>query len=342
MVINKPGRGRPSRAFILEQVDIELRDLAKTGGLPSPTESQEIWRDIWHEEAHNSTALEGNTLVLKEVKRLLDEGKPVAGKDMVEHLEVLAYGQAAEWVYGQAITPASWGASGLISQTEIRHIHEMTVGPVWAFFPPNNPPLHPEEGPGNFRHHDIAPFPGGMTPPPWTDVPPLVADWLEDACAAPAPGEHTLVHMARLHNKYERIHPFRDGNGRTGRLILNLILVRGGYPPAIIRKIDREQYLRALRRADQGDPMSLAEVIARAVKDSLDRFLLPALAGPTRLLPLSALATPRSSTTALAKAAQRGRLRYHRDESGRYLSMKKWVEEYERSAKRGRPRKSGG
>ena len=49
---------------------------------------------------------------------------------------MLAYGQAAEWVYGQAITPASWGATGVISLTEVRHIHEMTVGPVWEFFPP--------------------------------------------------------------------------------------------------------------------------------------------------------------------------------------------------------------
>ena len=69
--------------------------------------------------------------------------------------------------------------------------------------------------------------------------------------------------MARLHNEYERIHPFRDGNGRTGRLVLNLILVRGGYPPAIIRKIDRGRYLKALRRADAGDYMPLAEVLPK-------------------------------------------------------------------------------
>jgi hypothetical protein len=59
--------------------------------------------------------------------------------------------------------------------------------------------------------------------------------------------------LAALHCRFEQIHPFLDGNGRTGRLILNLILVRHGYPPAIIYKRDRARYLRALQRADTGD-----------------------------------------------------------------------------------------
>lgn len=338
MVITKAGGGRPSRAFILEQVDLGLKDLAKTGGLPSPAESAEIWRNIWHEEAHNSTALEGNTLVLREVKLLLDEGRPIGNKDMKEYLEVLAYGQAAEWVYGQAIIPGSRGSSGVISQTEIRHIHEMTIEPVWRFFPPDG--LDPEEGPGRFRRHDIAPFPEGMAPPSFTEVDALVTDWLKLANSSPAEGEPPLVHIARLHSAYERVHPFRDGNGRTGRLILNLVLVRGGYPPAIIRKAERTKYLIALRRADRGEFLPLAELIARAVKDSLDRFLLPGLAGPNRLLPLSALATPRHSAATLRKAAERGRLTFQRDEAGRYYGMKKWIDEYEKTARRGRPRKT--
>ncbi len=338
MVITNAGRGRPSRAFILEQVTLGLRDLAKTGGLPSPTESAEIWRHIWHEEAHNSTALEGNTLILREVKHLLDEGRPVGNKEMKEYLEVLSYGQAAEWVYSQAITPGSWGASGVISQTEIRHIHEMTVEPVWRFFPPDD--LDPEEGPGKFRRHDIGAFPEGMTPPPFTEVDALVTDWLKLANDARSDGEHPLVHIARLHATYEQVHPFRDGNGRTGRLILNLILVRMGYPPAIIRKAQREKYLGAIRRADRGEFLPLAELIARSVKDSLDRFLLPGLAGPNRLLPLSALATTKHTAAALRKAAERGRLNYQRDETGRLYSMKKWVDDYGKTAHRGRPRKT--
>ncbi|MGA3031525.1 MAG: Fic family protein [Candidatus Limnocylindrales bacterium] len=337
MVITKSGRGRPSRRFILEQVDLGCGDLAKTGGLPSPVESAEIWRDIWHEEAHNSTALEGNTLLLRQVKVLLEEKRPTGNKEVSEYLEVMAYGQAAEWVYGQAITPGAWGSDGLLTLTELRHIHELTAGPVWQFFPPED--LDSEESPGSFRRHDIAPFAEGMTPPPFTEVEAHLTDWLARVNAEPPRGVHLIDYLAELHAEYERIHPFRDGNGRTGRLVLNLLLVRRGYPPAIIRKADRIRYLRALRRADQGDPGPLGELLARAVKDSLDRFLLPSLAGPRRLLPLSALATNKRSVLSLRKAAERGRLKAQKDESGRWVSMKQWVADYERIATPGRPRR---
>ena len=80
MVITKQGRGRPSRGYILAQVDVGMADLARAGGLPNADENSQIWRDIWFEEAHNSTAIEGNTLVLKEVRTLLDEGRPVGNK----------------------------------------------------------------------------------------------------------------------------------------------------------------------------------------------------------------------------------------------------------------------
>ena len=92
---------------------------------------------------------------------------------------------------------------------------------------------------------------------------------------------------------YERIHPFLDGNGRAGRLLLNLVLVRLGYAPAIIYTRDRTRYLAALRSGDRGDPGPLGEMLARAVLDNLYRFIVPAVAGPNRLVPLAALATPK-------------------------------------------------
>src|SRR3989337_1335010 len=131
MVITKQGRGRPSRRFILEQVDLGMRDLARTGGLPTPVENAAIWRDIWYEEAHNSTAIEGNTLLLKEVKVLLDEGRPVGNKELKEYLEVKAYAHAAEWVYAHGHAPGEWtGPDEVLTLTEVRHVHRLTVGPV--------------------------------------------------------------------------------------------------------------------------------------------------------------------------------------------------------------------
>jgi fido (protein-threonine AMPylation protein) len=88
--------------------------------------------------------------------------------------------------------------------------------------------------------------------------------------------------LAHVHNMFERIHPFLDGNGRTGRLLLNLILVRLGYPPAIIFKNERTKYLSAMRKADVGDLGPMGELIARSVTNNLYRFVIPAVAGPAR------------------------------------------------------------
>ena len=73
------------------------------GGLPSPLEAADIWKGIWYEEAHHSTAIEGNTLVLRQVEILLAEGRAVGDKQLREYMEVKGYADASEWVYTQAI-----------------------------------------------------------------------------------------------------------------------------------------------------------------------------------------------------------------------------------------------
>ena len=167
-----------------------------------------------------------------------------------------------------------------------------------------------------------------------------VSDRLAAIDAGPGEGEHILVHLARMHNGFERIHPFRDGNGRAGRLVLNLLLVRAGYPPTVVRKAGRTRYLLAMRRADRDDPGPLAELIARGVKESLDRFLLPNLAGPVKLLPLSALERPGLTVRGLRSAAEKGTLRAQRDGAGRWMSSARWIDEYRAARRMGRPPKA--
>ena len=94
----------------------ELR--ARLGGLPSPAEAQDIWGDIWPQEAHNSTAIEGNTLLLREVELLLKEGRAVGNKQLAEYLEVQGYADAAQWVYQQGLAPGDWTTGDLITVTE--------------------------------------------------------------------------------------------------------------------------------------------------------------------------------------------------------------------------------
>lgn len=314
-----------------------MADLARAGGLPSPDESDQIWRDIWYEEAHHSTAIEGNTLVLKQVRTLLAEGRSVGDKELCEYLDVQGYADAARWVYGQARTADAWGSDGTISRTELREIHRRAVGLVWEVCPPDDPPLDPQEGPGSFRRHDIRPFPDGMRPPSWTEVDARVTDWLTDVQSGPQKGEHVLEMLARTHVTLEGIHPFRDGNGRSGRLAMNLILVRNGYPPAIIRKGARARYLGAIRRGDAGDHAPLTEFLARSVKESIDRFMLPNLAGPVQLVPLAALDRPGLRVRSLRAAAEKGRLTARKDTAGRWLSTQRWVDEYLASRPIGRP-----
>src|SRR3954471_2419856 len=112
--------GRPSRATIYSRLDEAIADLnQRLGGPPSPAEAEEIWDDLWHQEAHHSTALEGNTLILNEVRKLLDEGRAVGSKELKEYMEVVGYGAAAKWVYGQALEPGDWTTGDLLAIQEV-------------------------------------------------------------------------------------------------------------------------------------------------------------------------------------------------------------------------------
>lgn len=143
----------------------------------------------------------------------------------------------------------------------------------------------------------------------------MVSDWIGEA-RAPSAGDGGIEPeaLARAHARFEQIHPFLDGNGGAGRLVLNLILVRLGYPPAIIFKGDRRRYLAALQSADRGDYGPLGELLSRAILDNRHRFVVPAVAGPSRLVPLPAFgwnqwAIPFSMTAARTPALVYGDLR---------------------------------
>lgn len=155
-----------------------------------------------------------------------------------------------------------------------------------------------------------------------------IASWVGDVNQLRGRTTGMVSKLARVHCRLEQIHPFLERAGRAGRLVLNLILVRHGYPSAIIFKRDRDAYLRALRRADAGERGQLAEMIARAVIDSLYRFVVPAVAGPSRIVPLAALETEDITASALRVAAGRGRLKATRGADGGWRSSRHWVEEY--------------
>ncbi|WP_195166478.1 Fic family protein [Mycobacteroides abscessus] len=330
-------RGRPSRATIYARLDAAIAELdERLGGLPTPAESEFVWSDIWHLEAHHSTALEGNTLALREVEALLDEGRAVGAKPLKEYMEVQGYSAAAQWVYARAHAPGERHDGSLISFNEIGEIHHLAMTPVWQVAP--HPDATEREAPGMLREHEIAAFEGGMTPPSWPLIPARLRDWIDlvqshsDTLRRVEPEIEPVPEiLAKIHNEFECIHPFIDGNGRTGRLALNLILVRLGYPPVIVLKTQRANYLSAMQKSDKGDHGPLGEILARAMYDNLNRFIVPSVAGPARLVPLTSLADNQFSIAALRQAATRGRLEAVQGADGIWRSSRRAVQKYSKS-----------
>jgi cell filamentation protein, protein adenylyltransferase len=196
-----------------------------------------------------------------------------------EALEVKAYADAA----GRVCETAPEAAPGIDLAT-VREVHRRAVGPVWAGFPPTT-----RDSPGAFRTTGVTA--GGGRPVQRSPSPAIHADmtaWVNASTDRPA--GHVIEGIAERDAWFERIHPFTDYNGRFGRLLANWELVQAGYPPMVIRFHQWDRYLRGLERADRGDARGLVELFAGAASESINRFILPRLAGDVRLVPHRALA----------------------------------------------------
>ena len=309
---SRRGRGRPSFTEGLGLLDEEVSLLkGSLGDLPRAVEADAILHAIWLDDVHNSTAIEGNTMTRAQVEDLVDRGR--ASARLVENLEVKGYADAAGWVYRHALDYPN------VPVSVVSEAHKLAVKLAWDLEPPAT-----RDEPGAWRKTAVAVHSVKVSLP--AAIGAELAAW--SASTGKAAGVHPVVHAAIHHAWFERIHPFADGNGRVGRLLLNFMLIQQGYPPAVILKAQRPRYLRALEQADEGNPNPLADVVARAVSSTLTRFLIPNLAGAAKLVPLSALgAQGPYPVQYLRLLVFAGKLRAVRD--GRlWLSSKKWLDAY--------------
>ncbi len=205
------------------------------------------------EWTYHSNAIEGNTLTLRETKVVL-EGITVGGKTLREHFEAINHRDAIFYVEEIVAKQEP------LSEWQIKNIHQLVLKGI------NN------EEAGRYRRDNVVIAGASMTPPDFLHVaeemPQLIA-WHEAAGDV-----HPVERAAELHARFVKIHPFVDGNGRTGRLLLNFELMKAGYPPAVIRKEDRVAYYDALDDACvTGVYDGITTLVAEAVQRSLETYL---------------------------------------------------------------------
>jgi Fic family protein len=224
------------------------------GHRPLPADSVKSLReDFAVRYAHNTTALEGNTLTLRETQVVIESGLVIAGKPLREHLEVVNVVDALRRVDDLVAETRP------LTEGDIRDLHALLMQKL-------------VDRPGAYRTERVFIVGAMHVPPDPLRVPDLMAE-LPGELDAPGTGEHPVAHAARMHYRLVQIHPWTDGNGRTARMLSSVLAMRAGYPPPLYEATERQRYLEALSRADLGDLGEFVEVTARAIEVMEDRYL---------------------------------------------------------------------
>ncbi|MDR1463809.1 MAG: Fic family protein [Oscillospiraceae bacterium] len=205
------------------------------------------------ENTYDSNAIEGSTLTLRETALILQEGVTIAEKPLKEHLEAIGHRDAFEYVLSLA------SENSPISEQMVKAVHTLVL-------------MHDRENRGIYRSMPVRIMGALHTPPqPWLVPVQMEALLLDYAEPNPA---HPIEHAAAFHLRFESIHPFIDGNGRTGRLLLNLQLMQVGLLPVNVKYTDRRRYYDCFDAfAQTGSAAPLAELLAEYEQAELERYI---------------------------------------------------------------------
>lgn len=252
-----PPDGLLSMEEMLEQLDKLKGWLDSFRPLPADV-LQELKRVYDVRFTFHSNAIEGNTLTQSETELVLEKGVTVGGKTLVEHLEAIGHRDAIDYIEEMARTDRR------IGEREIRDLHVLILRGVDQVTGRNEA--------GRYRTLDVRAAGTEHAYPPHYRIPELMedfCDWLNDEDATEK--MHPVVFATEVHYRFVAIHPFRDGNGRTARLLMNLFLLRAGYPITVITNDGRQAYIDALVHAQDNsdDTELLTTLVADACRESL-------------------------------------------------------------------------
>ncbi len=212
----------------------------------------------------NSNAIEGNTLTQSETEMVLEKGITIGGKTLKEHLEVIGHKEAIDYIE-ELVQQES-----VIGEREIKDIHSVIMQKV------------DKKEAGRYRNLDVRAAGTGHVYPPHYKVQDLMDNFIDWLQSDEAKMLHPIEFATLAHYKLASIHPFRDGNGRISRLLMNFILFQKGYPVAVISNETRKNYIESLIFAQENkdDTNQFLEIVIDAEKESLIDYLRIASTAP--------------------------------------------------------------
>lgn len=250
-------------SHIQKRITEKKQKLTSMGSL-SPQKIKKIRERMQVDFVYNSNKIEGSTLSRGEtelVLRGITIGKKnipdaLRGKDLGDILVAQNHSGAID-----LIKKIAFDKLYKVTESDIKKIHGVVMKGVIA-------------SAGQYRNHDLEVKGAGFTPPPFYDIQKHMKELLNTINSNP--DELRPIELAaQIHYDFAWIHPFADGNGRMSRLLLNLILVRNGYPFVVIKSVDKPQYLRALREMDiSGNFNPFLIYVSRCVEQTLDLYLM--------------------------------------------------------------------
>ncbi|KAG7256511.1 hypothetical protein CRUP_032262 [Coryphaenoides rupestris] len=223
-----------------------------------------VMEETYYHHIYHTVAIEGNTLTLSEIRHIIETRYAVPGKSLREQSEAIGVDAAMKYINTTLLSQA-----GAIAVTDIQEIHRRVLGytdPVEA---------------GRLRTSQV--FVGHHIPPHPQDLLRHMEELVQWLNSEDVLQLHPVKYAALAHYKLVYVHPFVDGNGRTSRLLMNLVLMQAHYPPITIRKEQRVEYYNALDTANEGDVRPFIRFIAKCTEITLDTLLIATSEHPVGL-----------------------------------------------------------